>query len=1005
MPISFEQIPLVAYLRGKDPVFYGKILELRDVVRGWLSYIPQTFPHYTRHTIEHSEEIILQASKLLFETERPETCVVPLSGVEAYIIIAAAYLHDAGMVASEAEKERILDSEEWQEWTRSGGGAPRSQAIAALRSGDQPADAALRHFLADVQTRFLIAEFIRRRHHLRAMDVISEHHAALAAFDFGDPILRRLVGNVCVAHGLKPHELEDKERYPDRCDIRGEVANVRFAALVLRLGDLLDISHDRACPLLLNAACPLPADSLAHWSQYQAITHRLTAPDQIAIHAECENQEQHRVLSDWCQWLTREVAEARSIMARCQRHGQWRPPACTMEEPGATIVIRPTDEATYVPLDWTFDFDQDEVVRRLVYDVYESPYTFIRELVQNALDATRCQLYADLAAAGLEAPESPTKVAPDRRSSYPIRVGLHEVEMLNSLSGQVELRQVVRVEDQGIGMDKDIIRRYFLQIGRSFYATEEFRRSFRFVPTSRFGVGFLSVFAVSDQVVVDTFKPSSPAGDGPMRLTLTGPRNYLLVERGARGAGGTRIEVLLRERMEAGMLAQLVAQWCRRVEFPIVVDDLGSEITIEAEGPADFVYEIPDLSEEGATFCVRALPVSAPSIEGEVYIFGRTDSRGESWVARRWAEYRYPSAHPRATVPPFPSSLVCINGIAGASGLRGLGSDQYSVRLDYRGRTAITVSRARFNALEGPWDEVKGPVDAVLERALREHLATTSRAQGPEAWRYKQQLIAEFPAVIGFWRTCPGTVPVIRSGGRAVASLEEVQGAPAITVVTHLWSILPGERSDSRDVEEAVSWAPASGDVVVMLNGDLDRLSDEHLAALFRGRSVSNMTMAGRLLLLEWTVSDGSDYLAREGGRRPISLAVFPDERIIGAAVHKTTDGIYEHCLLNRANGFVQWVLRVRDASRERQFGLTEGQFSQIVSLLENPLSYGGHELSRLSAYVEAWRSLPDLPEDLYPPEGALGMEMFGLWRMSGEGVDSPRGTVRRRPASKRKVK
>lgn len=1006
MPISFEHIPLVAYLRQKDAVFYGKILELRDAVRRWLSYIPQTFPHYTSHTIEHSEEIVLQASKLLFETERPDTCVLPLSGVEAYIIIAAAYLHDAGMVASEAEKQQILDSDDWREWTGGGGGTPRWQAIAALRSGNEPADHTLRHFLADVQTRHLVAEFVRRRHHLRAMEVIAEHHAALAAFDFGDAILRRFIANVCAAHGLKPHELEDTERYPDRCDIRGEAANVRFAAIVLRLGDLLDMSQDRACPLLLNAACPLPADSLAHWSQYQAIKLRLTAPDQIGIHAECQNQDQHRVLSDWCQWLTREVTEARTIMARCKRHGQWQLPACRMEEPGATIVIRPADDATYVPLDWTFDFDQDEVVRRLVYDVYESPYSFIRELVQNALDATRCQLYADLAAAELEVPDSPTKLAADKRSAYPIRVGLHEVQVDNSLSGEAELRQVVTVEDQGIGMDREIIRRYFLQIGRSFYATDEFRRSFRFVPSSRFGVGFLSVFAVSDQVVVDTFKPSSPAGDGPIRLTLTGPRNYLLVEHGLRAAGGTRIEVVLRERMEPGMLARLVGEWCRRVEFPIVVDDLGSEITIEAEGPADFVYEIPDVSEEGATFSVRALPVSGGSVEGEVYIFARNDSRGESWVARHWAEYEYPLAHPRATVPPFPSSLMCLNGIAVGLSF-GRESDAYSVRLDYRGETAVTVSRGRFRAVEGPWNKAEGPVNAVLEQALKDHLASAPRAQGPEGWQYRQRLIGQFGRLAGFWRTCPETVPLIDSGCRSLASLEEVERAEAIMVVVDYGGDLAGEGLDGQQLERAVAALPGDGDVVVMLGGDVERLCDEHRAAIFRGRSVSSMTTAGRLLLLEWRASDGWDYLAGEKDRQPISLAVFPDQGIIGMAVHKTTDGIYSHCLLNSANGFVQWVLKVRDASRKREFGLTERQFSQILSLLKNVASYSGYELPRLSAYVDAWRSLPDLPGELYPPKGELDRGMFGARWITPEEevVELVAGTIKRRPRRKGKAK
>jgi len=264
---------LLGFLKAHAGLYYGKTLELREAVKGWLAYVPHSFPHYTRHTIEHSDEIIAQMSKLLFaDTRQP---IVDLSPVEAYVLVAAAYLHDAGMVVSDSEKARIIESQEWRQWTAgSGGGAKRWAEIQLLRTGPEPRDDNIRHFLADVQTRFLIAELIRRVHHVRAGDVIREHQSALGRFAFDDLMLSRTIADVCIAHGLRHFELDDPERFPDRRDIRGEPTNVRFLAIILRLGDLLDMSHDRACPVLLNAACPLPGDSLAHWTQYQRLTHR-----------------------------------------------------------------------------------------------------------------------------------------------------------------------------------------------------------------------------------------------------------------------------------------------------------------------------------------------------------------------------------------------------------------------------------------------------------------------------------------------------------------------------------------------------------------------------------------------------------------------------------------------------------------------------------------------------------------------------------------------------------
>jgi hypothetical protein len=129
----------------------------------------------------------------------------------------------------------------------------------------------------------LIAEFVRRIHHRRTAEIIAQHDLGLGAFSFGDSVLRDTISNVCLAHGLDRYELLDTVRFPERRDIQNETVNVRFLAFMLRIGDLLDMSSDRACPLLLNAASPIPADSLAHWTKYQRITHKLTAPDRIEL--------------------------------------------------------------------------------------------------------------------------------------------------------------------------------------------------------------------------------------------------------------------------------------------------------------------------------------------------------------------------------------------------------------------------------------------------------------------------------------------------------------------------------------------------------------------------------------------------------------------------------------------------------------------------------------------------------------------------------------------------
>lgn len=133
--MRFTDLALMRYLKLKSPEYFAKAVELRSAVEGWLGYIPQSFPHYTRHTIAHSEEIILQISKMMFVTNQRKWSNIPLNATEAYILVAAAYLHDAGMVVSDQEKIDILASDAWKLWTTGqGGGAKRLREIEKLTS-------------------------------------------------------------------------------------------------------------------------------------------------------------------------------------------------------------------------------------------------------------------------------------------------------------------------------------------------------------------------------------------------------------------------------------------------------------------------------------------------------------------------------------------------------------------------------------------------------------------------------------------------------------------------------------------------------------------------------------------------------------------------------------------------------------------------------------------------------------------------------------------------------
>jgi molecular chaperone HtpG len=778
---------LFEFLRTRNSQYHGALISLRERIGGWLKYTVGTFPHYTSHGVDHSDAIIVELGRLLFRDNKRPT-VRALSPLEAYIVGAAAYLHDAGMVVSETEKRALLESEGWSAWLLETKRHEDWDAIQGIRSGTNPAapgNVTARHFIADLKTRYLLAEYFRERHHTRAADVVRYRLRDLTDFGLGNSQVLETIAEICEAHGLSAAVLNDSERFPFRRDIFTETVNVRLLAILLRLGDLLDMRSERACPLLLSAASPLPTSSYPHWSQYQRIFEKAVTPDEIKITANCHTQEEYGLLEDWCRWITDEVSNAGSLLARSTRHESWKPPVATMGGSAATIQIRVDPEATFIPSKWHFELDPDAVFTRLIRDTYSSPLAFVREVLQNSLDATRCQMYLDCAEQGLDVSSCPSHVDPSIRARYPIAISLTCTTICDEVADTDRTIQILTIEDPGIGMNTEVITKYLLQVGRSYYTTAEFHRRFAFNASSRFGVGFLSVFSVSDHINLETYRPSSSSVDGPIRLTLTRPKNYLMTEVGTRNRPGTSVAIRLRDRLQCGELTEALSKMCRRVEFPIQVDDLGLSTVIETETSAAFTYDVRAGLDGSAKISVKSVPIDIPQIDGEFYIFSYCDEDGESWAHRESAILAH-SRHPAASSPTFPANLRAFHGITI--------SDRYdyqpeempiAIRMDYRGdQLSPTLSRDVVG------DELAS-VNILISRRkgelVKEHLSQTPRAMGPNGWRYKQELMEALRMPLSplddYWRDVPATARVFQRGTAQLLSLADLEDTGKISII------------------------------------------------------------------------------------------------------------------------------------------------------------------------------------------------------------------------------
>jgi hypothetical protein len=185
----------------------------------------------------------------------------------------------------------------------------------------------------------------------------------------------------------------------------------------------------------------------------------------------------------------------------------------------------------YTPIDLRFAVDSSAGLQLFMGNrLYADKRVFLRELIQNAVDACNFRKLGE----------------PHYRPAIAI-------EFNDNVS-------TVTVRDNGIGMTRQWIEKYFLAIGISFYQSNEIRNvnrdpriDFSFI--SQFGIGFLSSFQVADRIVIKTRKASFPG----LMITISGLRDYFdvtLLEDDC--PVGTEVTLHLRE-------SQI--RYCRRVEF------------------------------------------------------------------------------------------------------------------------------------------------------------------------------------------------------------------------------------------------------------------------------------------------------------------------------------------------------------------------------------------------------------------------------------------------------
>ncbi len=167
----------------------------------------------------------------------------------------------------------------------------------------------------------------------------------------------------------------------------------------------------------------------------------------------------------------------------------------------------------------------------------------------------------------------------------------------------------IRISDTGIGMTDDEVRRYINQV--AFSSAEEFLKNYQGEKgeektdiIGHFGLGFYSVFMVSDRVEIDTL--SYQDGAAPVHWESEDGMSFEMTE-GSRTTHGSTIILHINEEekefLELYRVREVLNRYCGYMNAPIYLEDANAkpverEVPVEGEKNEDGSQKMEKVTEE-----------------------------------------------------------------------------------------------------------------------------------------------------------------------------------------------------------------------------------------------------------------------------------------------------------------------------------------------------------------------------------------------------------------------
>ncbi len=447
-----QESHLYMWLKRKHSNFLGKLDDVIDYANTMLPQINNVFATYTVHGIKHSINVMEYMYSLVTNLNK-------LSELEVVVLICSALLHDIGMIANADEIKEIKADH--------------------IVLGERKYSKVLDKYGDEVTA---LQECIRPVHGKRARDYIEKQMDEKLFLIPGSTKISFAseVALICMSHNedfewIKKNLHNDVKKGP--FDL-----NSQYISVLLRISDYLDIDEQRAPLYLYYYLTPQEFGDL-EWRQHfvienydKVIRNPKTGKLEIVFQGTSQDPSIHRKLLKYFDSINDELKNAVSL---CESFIDDK-----YLLPLKTNIVNKIQTSGYSFSDLRLSLDYNAVTNLLMGEhIYGDKKYGLRELIQNSIDACKTM------------EESAKQMDKFRYEGYQPYISV----ILD------KDRKKIMVMDNGSGMSINILKKYFLNVGVSYYISDDYKLQGRaYSPIGHYGIGFLACFMLSDRVEVKT---------------------------------------------------------------------------------------------------------------------------------------------------------------------------------------------------------------------------------------------------------------------------------------------------------------------------------------------------------------------------------------------------------------------------------------------------------------------------------------------------------------------